>query len=125
MTKPTVLKELIIGIIFSGIFFLLLGIIVMRPYYIFALGMLAGCTGAVLWVYNIYDTLDKSLDMTSKGAKSFMLTRSILRLLVVVAMMIIAVIIHWTAFVGVVIGLLGLKISALINPLVKRFMRNK
>lgn len=122
MTKPKVLKELYIGITIVVLFFLLLGIILMRPYWIFALGLLAGTLGAFAWVYNMYDTLDRALDLSKKSAKSFVAIRSILRQLLAATMMGIALVIHWSAFVGVAIGFLSIKISGLINPHIKKFL---
>lgn len=122
MEKPSVLKELYIGIGLAAIFFLILGIIVMRPFWIFALGLLAGCVGAGIWLYGMYDVLNRALDLDREGAKKFVTIRSILRLVLIMAFMGIALVIHWNAFVGVAIGLLSLKISALMNPFVKKYV---
>lgn len=120
MEKPRVLKELYIGILITALFFFIIGIIVMRPFWIFALGLLVGIAGACIWLYGMYDTLDRVLDMRGKSVKGFAALRSVLRLVAVMAVMIAAIIIHWAAFVGVTVGLLTLKISALLNPLIKK-----
>lgn len=125
MTKPRILKELYIGIGITALFFLILGIIVMRPFYIFAIGLLVGVLGACVWVYSMYDTLDRALDLSKKNAKSFVALRSILRLIIVCVVMGVAIYIHWVLFVGVTVGLLTLKISALINPYIKRYLDRK
>lgn len=122
MTKPKVLKELYIGIVIVAIFFLLLGIIVMRPFWIFALGLLVGTLGACLWVYNMYDTLDRALDLSKKSAKGFVTLRCILRELAVAVLMGVSLVLHWCAFVGVAVGLLSLKISGLLNPYIKKLL---
>ncbi|MGN0436529.1 MAG: ATP synthase subunit I [Wujia sp.] len=120
MEKPRVLKELYIGILITALFFFILGIIIMRPIWIFALGLLVGTVGACIWLYGMYDTLDRALDIGSKSAKGFAAFRSIVRLVFVMAVMIVAILIDWVAFVGVTVGFLTLKISALLNPLIRR-----
>lgn len=122
MEKPSVLKELYIGIGIVALFFMILGIIVMRPFWIFAIGLLLGASGACLWLYSMFDVLDKALDLTKKGAKNFVALRSILRLIIIMVFMGLALYIHWNAFVGVAVGLLSLKISALLNPYVKKYI---
>lgn len=122
MEKPSVLKELYIGIGIVAIFFLILGIIVMRPFWIYALGLLVGTIGACLWLYSMYDVLDRALDLGKKSAKSFVAVRSILRMLIILGLMAGALFIHWNAFVGVTVGLLSLKLSAFLNPAVKKLM---
>lgn len=122
MEKPKVLKELYIGIGLVALFFLILGIIVMRPFWIFAVGLLVGTLGACLWLYSMFDVLDRALDLGKKNAKNFVAVRSILRLLLVMGILGVSLFIHWNAFVGVAVGLLSLKISALVNPYVKRYI---
>ena len=117
-----VLKELYIGIAVHAFIFMIIGIIFMKPWWMYAIALIVGALGACGQAYGMYDTLDKALDLTAKGAKSFAMIRSILRLLICMALMIGAIIIHWTAFVGATVGLLGLKISAFINPLVKKLL---
>lgn len=115
-----VLKELYIGIAMYAFIFAIIGIIFMRPIWMYLLSLAVGALGAGLQAYSIYDTLDITLDLSEKKAKSFAMLRSMSRLIICLVLMVVAVLIHWTAFVGVTIGLLGLKISAFINPIVKK-----
>ena len=115
-----VLIELYIGIAMYAFIFALLGIIFMRPLWMYLIALLVGAVGACVQAYSIYDTLDITLDLTEKRAKNFAMVRSMARLFVCLILMVVAILIHWTAFVGVTVGLLGLKISAFINPLIRR-----
>lgn len=117
-----VLKEMYIGIIIWTCFFLLVGAFVMRPYWIFLAGCLAGMLGAGIWLYSMYDVLDRALDMNEKSAKAFVTIRSVLGIVVVGVIMAGAILIHWSAFVGVVAGFISLKLSAMINPLVRKIL---
>ena len=121
MNSLRVLKELYIGIGLWVAVFMILGCIFMRPIWIYALSLVVGGAGACFQAYSIYDTLDRTLDLAPKGAKSFATARSILRLLICMALMIGGILIHWTAFVGVTIGLMCLKFSAFINPLIRKY----
>ena len=115
-----VLKELYIGIAMYAFIFAIIGIIFMRPIWIYLLALVVGAVGAGFQAYSIYDTLDITLELSEKKAKNFAMIKSMTRLVICLVLMIVAIIIHWTAFVGVTIGLLGLKISAFMNPIIKK-----
>lgn len=122
MESRRVLKELYIGIAIYAFIFMIIGIIFMKPVWVYAVSLLVGAAGACVQAYNMYDTLDRALDLPAKNAKGFTMIRSMLRLLICMVLMIGGILIHWTAFVGVTVGLLGLKISAFFNPVVKKIM---
>ncbi|MBO5425477.1 MAG: hypothetical protein J6A25_08185 [Lachnospiraceae bacterium] len=122
MNSPRVIKELYIGIGISALAFLILGCFLMRPYWIYALALVIGSVCACFQAYSIYETLDITLDLAPKKAKGFAMVRSIIRLLICMGLMIGGILIHWVAFVGVTIGLLTLKISAFLNPLISKRM---
>ena len=114
------LKELYLGIIIVEVFFLIIGIFLMRPYYLFAIGIGIGILGAFFEVYHMYDCLDKALSMPPKNARSYVTSRSFIRLVSSAALMLIGFCIHWVTFVGIAISLISIKVSALVNPLVRR-----
>jgi hypothetical protein len=39
--------------------------------------------------------------------------------------MVIGIMIHWSAFVGVTVGLLGLKGAAFMNPMIRKFLEKR
>lgn len=122
MESRRVLKEIYVGIGIHVFAFLILGIFLMRPFWLFAISLLVGGVAAALLVYHIYDCLDQALDMEQKSARQFTSLRSLLRLVVRAALMIIAIQIHWVCFVGVTVGLLSPKVSSYLNPKVKKFL---
>ncbi len=119
-----VLKQLYIGIAMFFVIFAILGLIFMRPVWIFELSLLAGCLAGCFMAYNMYDVLDRALDLEARKAKSFVTVRSFLRLGICLVLMAIAVKISWVSFTGVTIGLLGLKVSAFFNPLVRKLTKD-
>ena len=117
-----VLLELYIGIGIWVCILMLIGAFFMRPFWIFAPALVVGGGGACLQAYSIYDTLDRALELPRKNAKSFATGRSILRLILCMGLMAGGIMIHWVAFVGVTVGLIALKVSALLNPVLKKFL---
>ena len=117
MESRRLLKELYIGIAIHVAIFMLLGIIFMRPLWLYEVSLLAGGSVSALLLYHTYDCLDRALELPAKNAKSFITIRVIFRLVVRVGLMIIGVLIHWTALVGVLVGMLSPKTSAYLNPI--------
>lgn len=122
MGSLRVLKELYIGISVSLALFLILGIIFIRPVWIYVCALLVGGAVAALIIRDTYITLDKALDMHSKGAHHYVTTRSLVRLVVKIILMVVAIMLNWVAFVGVTVGLLSPKISAYLNPMIKKYI---
>ncbi len=118
------LLELYAGIILCGVIMLVVGIIFARPMWKYLVGIILGVAGAMFQLYNMYDTIDRALSVDEGRARGYMTSKSMLRLILSAVLMIIAYFIGLPAFAGVILGLFSLKISALINPLVKKFMPN-
>lgn len=125
MQAKRILHELYIGIAIYCVPFMLLGILLMRPLWIFELSVIVGGLGACLQARSIYKTLDVALDLPKGKAKAYATGKSVLRLIFCLALMAIGMIIDWVSFVGVVIGLIGLKISAFLNPFLDKFLVKK
>lgn len=123
MESRKVLKELYIGIAIYAFICMIIGIIFIKPRWIYAVAIIVGAVGACLQAYNIYDSLDCALNLAPKNAKGYATSKSIQRLGMCAFLMTVAIILHTTAFVGVVIGLFGLKISAMFNPLISKLLK--
>jgi hypothetical protein len=104
---------------------MILGMIFMRPRWIYALALLVGLIGAAGLAYNMYVNLDKALDMDSDKARSHTTTHAFLRLFASAGLMAVGIIIHWSAFVGVTVGLLGLKGAAFMNPAIRKVLEKR
>lgn len=120
--ETKVLLELYIGVVLCSVVLFVVGIIFVKPRWLFALGILAGMLASCFQAYGMYDVLDRALDMESGRAKGFVSGKSLLRLILCMALMIVGILINWAMFVGVVFGLYSLKLSAMINPFIKKHM---
>ncbi len=114
--------ELYVGIIGVALTMLIIGLIFARPMWMYLVGVLAGTAGAAFQLYNMYDTIDRALSTDEGRARGYMTAKSMFRLIISAVIMVVAYFIGVTAFVGSILGLFSLKISALINPLIKRLL---
>ena len=116
------LLELYVGIIFSCILMLGVGLIFARPIWMYLVGIIGGALGAAFQLYNMYDTIDRALSADEGKARGYMTSKSMFRLIIAAIIMVVAYFIGFVAFIGAILGLFSLKISALINPLVKKLL---
>ncbi len=116
------LLELYVGIIIFSTIFLVVGIIFIKPRLWFGLGVILGGLGAVLQAYGIYDTLDRALSEDKENAQKQVMLKSIARLLISFIIMVLSILISKAMFVGVIFGLLSLKLSGVFNPIIKKLI---
>ena len=116
------LLELYIGVLLLSGVILIVGLIFARPMWMYAVGVVLGTVTALIQLYNIYDTLDRALDADEGRARSYITAKSMLRLVVIAAVMVVSYFIGIVAFFGVVLGLFTVKLSALINPWLKKHL---
>ncbi len=121
MNSRELLKQLYIGIGVTVAVFAVVGAFFMRPIWIYEPALVVGGGAACFLMYHTYDCLDRALDMPVKGARTFITLRVLFRLVLRAGLLIAGILIDWSAFVGVAIGLLSIKISAFMNPLIKRY----
>jgi len=116
------LLELYVGIIVSGVIMLAVGLIFARPMWMYLVGVLGGTAGAAFQLYNMYDTIDRALSVDEGKARGYMTAKSMFRLIISAVIMMVAYFIGVAAFVGSILGLFSLKISALLNPFFKKLL---
>lgn len=116
------LLELYVGIIVCSLIMLGVGLIFARPVWMYLVGIIIGTVATLFQLYNMYDTIERALSVDEGKARGYMTSKSMFRLIISAAVMVIAYFIGFTTFVGVILGLFSLKFSALINPLVKKFL---
>lgn len=107
-----ILRELYSGMVLIMLLFLLIGVFTMRPYWLFAISLIVGTLAGCFRIYHIYDVLDRALDMQAESARKLTIRYSMLRLVMSVALLVLAAWIDWVSFVGVTIGLIAPKICA-------------
>lgn len=121
-TEKRTLIELFFGIIIHVIIFLIPGAILISPGWLYVLSIITGGLAACVVLINMYESLNVALELGKEKAKSIIIKKSIFRMILMLIVMLAGLMIHWSSFVGVVIGLLGLKTSAYFNPLFKKIL---
>lgn len=113
-------KEAVTGFLIGiGIYAVLVeiaGIFFSEDVTAYTLGLLFGVIIAIFLIIHMAETLDRALDMPQQQAVKYTTRQSFLRLAVMLAAMIAALLIQQINFITVVLGMLGLKIGALIAP---------
>lgn len=84
----------------------------------YTLGILLGCAVACFMCIHMYKTLEKAMLCDDKKAKSKTKLSAFLRMLVMVGALIAGVLLpEYISLPGVMIGIISLKVSALLQPL--------
>ena len=118
------LAELIFGIILVSAVLAVIGGIFLPGRWYFLGGILVGAIAASLLVINMYDTIDASLEMNEKRARSYASRHAVLRILITGVLLALAIWIDIYAFVGVALGVASLKVSGLLHvPIAALFRR--
>lgn len=86
----------------------------------FALGVLFGGAYSVLNFRLMQLTFDKAMKMPSARAQKYVQTRYFLRYLITGVVIYVAIINPWVNIIGVLLGLVAVKISVLINTTVSK-----
>ncbi len=89
----------------------------------FALGVLFGGAYSILNFRLMQLTFDKAMKMPSARAQKYVQTRYFLRYLITGVVIYVAIINPWVNIVGVLLGLIAVKISVLINTTVSKKKR--
>lgn len=113
-------KETIIGFLIGiGIYAVLIelvGFFFSEDFFSYTLGLLFGVAVAVFLMIHMAKTLDRALDLPQTQAIKYTRRQSFLRLAVMLAAMVIALMVEQFNFIAVILGMLGLKMGAFIAP---------
>lgn len=113
-------KETLTGFLLGiGVYALLvevIGIFFSENLLSYTLGLLAGTVISVFLIFHMAKTLDKALDMPQEQAAKYVRKQSFIRLFIMLLAMIVGLAVEWLNFITIVLGLLGLKLGALIAP---------
>ncbi len=113
-------KETIIGFLIGiGIYAVLIelvGFFFSEDLFSYTLGLLFGVGVAIFLIIHMAKTLDRALDLPQEQAVKYTRRQSFLRLAVMLAAMVIALMVEQFNFIAVILGMLGLKMGAFIAP---------
>ncbi len=116
------LAGLIFGCLLYGIVAILIGLIFVPKKLLFTAGVILGVIAASLFLVNMYDSIDASLEMNEKKAKGFTFGRKTVRLIIALLVMVVTIILDTYMFAGAAIGLFTIKFSALTHPLIDKLI---
>ncbi|MDE5966128.1 MAG: ATP synthase subunit I [Lachnospiraceae bacterium] len=119
------LRDLYVGLTIYFVLASLVGVFVVEDKAGFLTGLLFGVLVSFGLVYHMYRTLDRGLDMETKDAEKYILSQSSFRLFMMLVAAYIGLFVEFLSFPGVVLGLFGIKVSALMQPLVSINITNK
>lgn len=120
------LRDLKTGIIFVTILLIAAGIAFVPGRMAFCLGVLLGGGVAFFLSIHMYNSIEMALDMDSESAKKFTQKKTGIRMLIMGMAVLAACIfpVYLNVF-GVAAGLLGLKLSAYMQPFIHKYIAPK
>lgn len=120
------LQELIIGILITASLLLVGTFLFIGVHKELIIGIIFGSSVAVGLAIHMYKTIHKTIELGPDDAIKYTRKVAITRMLV----MIIAIVVAMTFtklfnVIGVLLGMMGLKVSAYIQPMTKKYITNK
>ena len=113
-------KETLTGFLIGiGIYTLLIeavGLFFSEDILSYTLGLLFGAGIAIFLIFHMAKTLDKALDLSQAEASKYVKRQSFIRLFIMLVVMVIGLAAKRLNFIAIVLGLLGLKMGALLAP---------
>ena len=117
------LMEMIIGLLIGTLLVGTIGVLIASNKLAYILGVLFGSIVALIVLFQMYYTLGKSVDMEGKRATRYSVTASIVRIALMGVALAVGVL--WPqlfSVVGILFGLLSLKLCAFIQPLIHKVL---
>ena len=119
------LIDLYVGLILYFIVFETVGLIFTGRRLVYTLGLILGCLVAAFMAWHMYVSLDAALDMPEQDAVRYSRKKSLLRWLVMLAAAFVGMKFRLISFPAVITGILGLKISAFLQPFTNSHITKK
>ena len=119
------LFDLIFGCIVYSIVFEAIGLLVVENKESYSLGLLLGTAVAIGLSVSMYKSLNNCLVMTEHQARRNMVFSTLLRAVVILLAAWIGMRSGYFSFPGIIIGILGLKISAYFHAYTNVYITNK
>lgn len=116
------LVELIIGIFPASVFFCVCGMFFVTDKISFCLSLFLGACAAVLLAVHMFVTIDRSLDMYAEDAGKYCKRNYVFRLIFMILLILCGLRLPGLHFPGLFLGLLTLKVSVYLRPVIHRFV---
>lgn len=121
---PTV-RDLLTGTLLYGIIVEGIGLLLLEDRLRYTLGVLIGFVCVAAMVCHMYLTLEKGLDMDPDSAGKYVRRNSILRYVVLFAILVVVMLIPHISVIAVIIMIYGMKISAFLQPQIHKYITSK
>ncbi len=119
------LLDLLIGCLVSGLFFWLVGLLVLPGKFHYSLGLMMGTMVAMGCAVNMASGIARILEMEEGAATRSGVMYAVIRTLVMLAVAFVGIKISRMCFIGVIAGLFTLKIAAHIHVYVNVYITKK
>ena len=117
------LPEILVGILLYGIVVFFIAVWFVANPLDFSMGLIVGVVAALIMAYNMAWSLNISCELDESSATKQMQKYSMLRYGMLICLLGIVLIIDFGDPVALVIGTLGLKVSAYISPFTHKLIR--
>ncbi len=119
------LLDLILGCLVYSLVFEVIGLIFVENKLTFSLGLLMGTAAAIGLSISMYRSVEKAVTMEPGQASRSMTLASIIRMLVILAVAWLGMHFTWISFPGILVGILGLKVSAYLHVYTNVYITKK
>lgn len=120
------LRDLLVGICIFTVAIALIGAMLLESRFSFVLGVFLGGVIAFFLAIHLNNTIGVALDSEPEQAKRYTTRMAFIRLLVMIGAVAVALIFpNVFHTVGVLLGVLTLKISAYCRPFINKYITNK
>lgn len=114
--------ELLIGILFMGVILEIIGLVIVQDKLYYTIGLGVGILLAVFMTFSIHSSIVRALDAGEGGAKAKMVTSYVIRTVLMAAAIGAVGVWKLGSMVGVILGLMTLKVAAYIQPITHKFL---
>ncbi len=114
--------ELLLGILLTGAILEVLGVMIAGDKLFYSIGLLIGVVLAIFMTFSISSSVQQAVDRGEGGAKVKMISSYVIRTVVVLLVIVLTGVLKLGSLVGLLLGIMTLKVAAYIQPYTHRFL---
>ena len=119
------LIRLLAGIAVSAVLAMIIGSLIVNDPAAWCLGIALGSGTAALMAAHMSHTLNVQMDYPEGSGRGYMIRNALMRFILMAVVLYIGLKVQWIHFIGVFAGIMTLKISALIQPLINKNLKKR
>jgi hypothetical protein len=117
----TALPGLLLGIIIFGVLCQTVGLFFVENKANYSIGLWIGVLTAIFMAFHMAISINKTVEMDEKGARASATRKNLIRYLAVILVLLILMVTQIGNPLSAFLGVMGLKISAYLQPLLRKF----